>query len=72
MEPTAIVVGTTDDTVFGEMERFFNFFFSLQKMSQKLKILCLHGYTQNGTMFSNKTSVVRKDLESLAEFGITF
>lgn len=41
-------------------------------MSQKLKILCLHGYTQNGTMFNNKTSVVRKDLESLAEFGIIF
>ncbi|KAI9486382.1 MAG: serine hydrolase FSH [Benjaminiella poitrasii] len=36
--------------------------------SSKLKILCLHGYTQNAIMFRKKTAVVRKGVENLADF----
>ncbi|CEP14960.1 hypothetical protein [Parasitella parasitica] len=36
--------------------------------SNKLRILCLHGYTQNGTMFRKKTAAVRKSVDSLADF----
>ncbi|GAN01100.1 ovarian cancer-associated gene 2 protein homolog [Mucor ambiguus] len=36
--------------------------------SSKLRILCLHGYTQNATMFRKKTAVARKSVEDLADF----
>lgn len=56
-----------------ERQRFLFFlfsFFSTKKMSaNKLKILCLHGYTQNGIMYSKKTAVVRKSIEHLADLG---
>uniref|UniRef100_A0AC35U023 FSH1 domain-containing protein n=1 Tax=Rhabditophanes sp. KR3021 TaxID=114890 RepID=A0AC35U023_9BILA len=35
---------------------------------KKLKILCLHGYRQNGTMFREKTGGLRKGLKGLCEF----
>ncbi|KAG1309341.1 hypothetical protein G6F64_005388 [Rhizopus arrhizus] len=34
----------------------------------KLRILCLHGYTQNAAMFRKRTSAMRKSLDHLAEF----
>lgn len=37
--------------------------------SSKLRILCLHGYTQNATMFRKKTAVARKSIDDLADFG---
>lgn len=37
--------------------------------TSKLRILCLHGYTQNATMFRKKTAVARKSVEDLADFG---
>lgn len=37
--------------------------------SNKLKILCLHGYTQNATMFRKKTAAMRKSVDDIAEFG---
>jgi hypothetical protein len=37
--------------------------------SNKLRILCLHGYTQNATMFRKKTAVARKSVDDLADFG---
>lgn len=37
--------------------------------SNKLRILCLHGYTQNATMFRKKTAVARKSIDDLADFG---
>ncbi|CAO3612328.1 unnamed protein product [Mucor hiemalis] len=36
--------------------------------STKLRILCLHGYTQNAIMFRKRTAVARKSVESIAEF----
>ncbi|CEG76814.1 hypothetical protein RMATCC62417_11662 [Rhizopus microsporus] len=35
--------------------------------SHKLKILCLHGYTQNAIMFQKRTSAIRKSVDHLAE-----
>ncbi|KAI8098236.1 serine hydrolase FSH [Gilbertella persicaria] len=35
--------------------------------SNKLRILCLHGYTQNGIMFRKKTAAARKSLEGIAD-----
>jgi len=35
---------------------------------RKLKILCLHGYLQNGALFKNKTGSLRKALRSRCEF----
>lgn len=35
----------------------------------KLRVLCLHGYTQNATMFRKKTGVMRKSVDDIAEFG---
>jgi hypothetical protein len=37
--------------------------------ARKLRILCLHGYTQNAIMFRKKTAVSRKSIESTADFG---
>lgn len=37
--------------------------------SNKLRILCLHGYTQNAVMFRKKTAVMRKSVDDNAEFG---
>lgn len=34
----------------------------------KLKILCLHGYMQNGALFKNKIGSMRKAMKSRAEF----
>ncbi|ORX88808.1 hypothetical protein K493DRAFT_410818 [Basidiobolus meristosporus CBS 931.73] len=36
--------------------------------SRRLKILCLHGYTQNAEVFSKKTSAWRKACEGFADF----
>ncbi|KAI8090684.1 serine hydrolase-domain-containing protein [Thamnidium elegans] len=33
----------------------------------KLKILCLHGYTQNGILYRKKTAVIRKSIEHMAD-----
>ncbi len=33
----------------------------------KLNILCLHGFTQNSQVFSNRTAVLRKDLKGIAD-----
>ncbi|KAJ3037361.1 hypothetical protein HK097_003530 [Rhizophlyctis rosea] len=35
---------------------------------QKLRILCLHGYTQNAKIFRGRTAVIAKDLKDIAEF----
>ncbi|KYQ99757.1 DUF341 family protein [Tieghemostelium lacteum] len=35
---------------------------------KKLRILCLHGYKQNGTIFKSKTAVLRKSMKDIAEF----
>ncbi|EFA83197.1 DUF341 family protein [Heterostelium album PN500] len=35
---------------------------------RRLRILCLHGYKQNGTVFKSKTAVLRKSLDDIAEF----
>lgn len=35
---------------------------------QKLRVLCLHGYTQNGTVFSNRIGSTRKFLKNHCEF----
>ncbi|KAI9219240.1 serine hydrolase FSH [Blastocladiella britannica] len=32
------------------------------------RILCLHGYTQNATVFRKRTAVLRKHLKNIAEF----
>ena len=34
----------------------------------KLKLLCLHGYAQNGQFFRERTGAVRKQLKSVCEF----
>ncbi|KAG2171507.1 hypothetical protein INT43_008233 [Umbelopsis isabellina] len=36
-------------------------------VTRKLRILCLHGYTQNAITFSKKTAVLRKALKDVAE-----
>ncbi|KAI9276313.1 serine hydrolase FSH [Sporodiniella umbellata] len=36
--------------------------------NKKIKILCLHGFGQNGTIFESKTAPIRKELESIADF----
>ncbi|KAI8645843.1 serine hydrolase FSH [Parasitella parasitica] len=36
--------------------------------SNKLRILCLHGYTHNAIMFRKKTAAARKSVDDLAEF----
>jgi hypothetical protein len=38
-------------------------------VTRKLRILCLHGYTQNAITFSKKTAVLRKALKDVAELG---
>ncbi|KAI9137420.1 hypothetical protein BKA69DRAFT_1098121 [Paraphysoderma sedebokerense] len=38
-------------------------------MKRLLKILCLHGYTQNASVFSKRTAALRKSLRDVAEFG---
>ena len=35
---------------------------------RKLKLLCLHGYAQNGQFFRERTGAVRKQLKSVCEF----
>ncbi|KAI7906983.1 serine hydrolase-domain-containing protein [Cokeromyces recurvatus] len=35
--------------------------------SNKLRILCLHGYKQNAIMYRKKTAAVRKSIEDIAE-----
>ncbi|KAI7850011.1 serine hydrolase FSH [Circinella umbellata] len=35
--------------------------------TNKLKILCLHGMVQNGTVFRKKTAVLRKKLDKIAD-----
>eukprot|EP01133_Synstelium_polycarpum_P015525 gene15525-18440_t len=35
---------------------------------RRLRILCLHGYKQNGTIFKSKTAVLRKAVSDIAEF----
>ena len=37
--------------------------------TNKLKILCLHGMVQNGTVFRKKTAVLRKKLDKIADLG---
>ena len=39
--------------------------------TNKLKILCLHGMVQNGTVFRKKTAVLRKKLDKIADLGKT-
>ncbi|CAO3639296.1 unnamed protein product [Cunninghamella blakesleeana] len=36
-------------------------------MDQKLKILCLHGMSQNGHIFRKKTAVIRKKIDKIAD-----
>ncbi|CAO3631764.1 unnamed protein product [Cunninghamella echinulata] len=36
-------------------------------MDNKLKILCLHGMSQNGAIFRKKTAVIRKKLDKIAD-----
>jgi len=36
--------------------------------TKKLRILCLHGYKQNGTIFKSKTAVLRKSMKDIADF----
>ncbi|EGC34127.1 hypothetical protein DICPUDRAFT_98320 [Dictyostelium purpureum] len=35
--------------------------------SKKLKILCLHGFKQNSSLFKSKTAVLRKSIKDIAE-----
>ena len=42
--------------------------FSVRGMEGKLKVLCLHGFTQNAETFRAKTGSVRKNLKSKVEF----
>ena len=37
----------------------------LVQNEKKYKVLALHGYTQNGQVFSQKTAVLRKELERI-------
>ncbi|KAI9096161.1 serine hydrolase FSH [Phlyctochytrium arcticum] len=37
-------------------------------MAERLRILCLHGYTQNADVFRKRIAVVTKDLKKLADF----
>lgn len=37
-------------------------------MSEKAKVLCLHGYAQNGDFFRQRTGALRKALKAVAEF----
>lgn len=37
--------------------------------TKKLKILCLHGYTQNGILFNKKTALMRKSVQDFADLG---
>ena len=39
-----------------------------QQPQPKLKLLCLHGYAQNGQFFRERTGAVRKQLKSVCEF----
>ncbi|KAI8999786.1 serine hydrolase FSH [Gaertneriomyces semiglobifer] len=34
----------------------------------KLRILCLHGYTQNASVYRRRTAVVAKDMKNIADF----
>ncbi|KAJ3163584.1 Ovarian cancer-associated protein 2 [Geranomyces michiganensis] len=36
--------------------------------ARRLRILCLHGYTQNKDVFRSRIAVVRKDLKNIADF----
>ncbi|KAJ3366000.1 Ovarian cancer-associated protein 2 [Allomyces javanicus] len=36
--------------------------------AQRLRILCLHGYTQNASVFSKRTAALRKSFKKRAEF----
>ncbi|KAI8909465.1 serine hydrolase FSH [Powellomyces hirtus] len=36
--------------------------------AQRLRILCLHGYTQNANVFRSRLAVMRKDLKNIADF----
>ncbi|KAJ3180993.1 Ovarian cancer-associated protein 2 [Geranomyces variabilis] len=36
--------------------------------ARRLRILCLHGYTQNKDVFRSRIAVIRKDLKNVAEF----
>ncbi|TPX67218.1 hypothetical protein SpCBS45565_g03922 [Spizellomyces sp. 'palustris'] len=36
--------------------------------TNRLRILCLHGYTQNAEIFGKRIAVLAKDLKNLAEF----
>lgn len=40
-----------------------------ESMSQKLKILCLHGYAQNAEVFRAKTGSFRKLVHKWAQFN---
>lgn len=42
--------------------------FSRRGMEGKAKVLCLHGFTQNGETFRAKTGSIRKNLKSKIEF----
>ena len=39
-------------------------------MAAKLRVLCLHGYRQNGATFSAKMGSFRKGLKASMEFGL--
>lgn len=41
---------------------------NVAEMRQKLRILCLHGYLQNGDVFKNRIGSMRKALKRRAEF----
>ncbi|GAM18510.1 hypothetical protein SAMD00019534_016850 [Acytostelium subglobosum LB1] len=41
---------------------------SLVPSKRRLRILCLHGYKQNATVFKSKTAVLRKSLDDIADF----
>eukprot|EP01138_Halocafeteria_seosinensis_P010284 gb/GECG01010502.1/.p1 GENE.gb/GECG01010502.1/~~gb/GECG01010502.1/.p1 ORF type:complete len:158 (+),score=26.55 gb/GECG01010502.1/:1-474(+) len=41
---------------------------SSHRTGRKLRILALHGFLQNATMFRQKTAALRKHLKSVAEF----
>lgn len=38
-----------------------------KQVLNKLKVLCLHGYTQNGELFRRRSAVLRKDLKNVAD-----
>ncbi|KND04666.1 uncharacterized protein SPPG_00381 [Spizellomyces punctatus DAOM BR117] len=38
------------------------------RLPTRLRILCLHGYTQNAEIFGKRIAVLAKDLKNLAEF----